>query len=160
MTGDAQPVPEDYGTVTPSLTVDGCAEALAFYEEALGAEVLFRSEGPGGKVWHAEIRVGDSRVMLNDEFPEHGSSAPTTLGGSAVSLWTYVEDVDAAFRRMVEAGAEGEMEPEDMFWGDRMASAVDPWGHRWSLATHLEDVSPGELERRQQAALEEWGGGG
>lgn len=158
MSEDVQPVPEEYGTVTPSLTVDGCGEALAFYEEALGAEVLSRAGGPGGKVWHAEIRVGDSRIMVNDEFPGHGASAPTTLGGSSVSLWLYVEDADAAWRRMVDAGAEGEMEPEDMFWGDRMGSVIDPWGHRWSLATRVEDLSPEELERRQQEALEEWGG--
>lgn len=158
MTQDVQPVPERYGTVTPSLTVEGCAEALEFYREALDAEVLASMEGPGGKVWHAEMRIGDSVVMLNDEFPEQGHGGPRRLGGTPVSLYVYVEDVDTVFRRVVDAGAEAEMEPEDMFWGDRMCAVVDPFGHRWTIATHVEDVDPGEMERRQRKAMEEWGG--
>lgn len=156
MTDDVSPVPDQYGTVTPSLTISGCAEAIEFYDRALGAEELSRAEGPGGSVWHAEVRIGDSIVMLNDEFPDHGSVAPPSLGGSPVSLWIYVEDVDAAFERAVEAGAEATMEPGDMFWGDRMCAIVDPYGHEWSIATRVEDLSPEEMEERQEAALEEW----
>lgn len=158
MSGEIAPVPERYGSVTPSLTVDGCAEAIDFYERALGAELIQKADGPGGRVWHAEIEVGGSVVMLNDEFPEHGSVAPPSLGGSPVTIWLYVEDVDAAFRRAVDAGAEATMEPEDMFWGDRMASVVDPFGHRWSLASRVEELSPEEMARRQEEALEDWGG--
>lgn len=158
MTGEVNPVPEQYGSVTPSLTIRDCAEAIEFYERALGAEEISRAEGPGGSVWHAEIRVGDSIVMVNDEYPDQGSVSPEALGGSPVSLWVYVEDVDAAFERAVEAGAEATMEPDDMFWGDRMCAIVDPYGHEWSLASRVEDLSREEMERRQAEALEEWEG--
>lgn len=158
MSGDVNPVPERYGSVTASLTVDGCAEAIEFYREALGAKLVSKADGPGGRVWHAEIEIGDSVVMLNDEFPEHGSVAPPSVGVSPVKVWLYVEDVDAAFRRAVDAGAEAAMEPDDMFWGDRMASVVDPFGHRWSLASRVEELSPQEMARRPEEALEDWGG--
>lgn len=156
MSREVEPIPERFGAVTPSLTIDGAAEAIEFYREALGAELLSSADGPGGQVWHAEIDVGGSVVMLNDAFPEHGSVAPTSLGGTPVTMWVYVEDVDAAFRRAVDAGAEATMEPEDMFWGDRMAGVRDPFGHEWSLATHVEDVDPEEMQRRQREARKAW----
>lgn len=154
---DVRAIPQGYHTVTPSLTVKGCAEAIEFYRDAFGAEEAMRSDGPGGVVWHAEIRIGDSPVMLNDEFPDRGVTGPSTLGGSPVTLWLYVEDVDAAYRRAVDAGAESTMEPDDMFWGDRMCAVEDPYGHKWSLATHVEDVSPEEMQRRMEKARQEWG---
>lgn len=156
---EVKPIPERYSTVTPSLTCDGCAEAIVFYREAFGAEEVDRAAGPDGTVWHAEIRIGDAIVMLNDEFPQHGSTAPTTLGGSPVSLFVYVEDVDAAYERAVDAGAESTMEPTDMFWGDRTCGLVDPFGHRWSIATRVEELSPEELARRQEEARAEWSEG-
>lgn len=156
MATDVKPIPEGYHTITPSLTVRDCARALEFYKKAFGAEERMRADGPGGKVWHAEIKVGDSIVMVNDEFPEQGSVAPPTIGGSPVGLWFYTKDVDAAYKRAVQAGATTDMEPDDMFWGDRMCALRDPFGHKWTLATHIEDVSPEEMEKRQKAAMEQW----
>lgn len=156
MADNVNPIPEGYGTVTPSLTVRDCAKALDFYKEALGAEERMRAPGPEGSVWHAEIQVGDSVVMLNDEYPEQGARGPQTLGGTPVGMWVYVEDVDAAFERAVDAGAEPSMPPADMFWGDRMGSVVDPFGHKWTFATHVEDVSPEEMQKRQKEAMEQW----
>lgn len=149
------PIPDAYHTITPALTVSDCERALTFYKEAFGAEELMRADGPGGKIWHAEIKIGDSIVMVNDEFPEQGAVAPSGAG-SPVGLWIYSEDVDAAYERAVEAGAISDMEPEDMFWGDRMCALRDPFGHKWTIATHVEDVSPEEMEARQQAAMEQW----
>ncbi len=157
MADNVKPIPEGYHTITPSLTVRDCARALEFYKEALGAEERMRAPGPDGSVWHAEIQIGDSVVMLNDEYPEQGARGPQSLGGSPVGMWVYVEDIDAAFEKAVEAGAEVTMPPADMFWGDRMGSVVDPFGHKWTFASHVEDVSPEEMEKRQKAAMEEWG---
>lgn len=143
--------PEGYHSVTPSLTIKGAAQALALYQSAFGAEILMRLDGPNGIVVHAEMQIGDSRVMLSDEMPEWGSLSPSSIGGTASSLMIYVEDVDAALARAAKAGAEITMPADDQFWGDRMGAIQDPFGHRWSFATHIEDVSEEEIARRAQA---------
>jgi len=145
------PIPEGLHTITPHLTIKGAADAIAFYEKAFGAEELMRQEGPGGSIMHARIRIGDSSVMLNDEYPEHGSHGPTE--NSAVALHLYVEDVDAAYARAVEAGCEVLFPLSDTFWGDRYALLRDPFNHRWSVASKVEDVSPEECSRRAAEAF-------
>lgn len=144
-------IPDGYHNVTPHLAVRGAGAALEFYAKAFGAEELVRMPGPDGTVVHAEMQIGDSKVMLGEECPEQGATAPTTLGGSAVAMHVYVRDVDAAFARAVGAGCKVEMPPTDMFWGDRYAKLSDPFGHKWGLATHKEDVSPAEMARRMAA---------
>ncbi|MFT3917574.1 MAG: VOC family protein [Anaeromyxobacteraceae bacterium] len=154
-------IPKRYGVLVPSLTVRGCADALAFYAKAFGAKELGgRAQGPDGRIMHAEFRIGDRVVMIADEFPEMGSKSPQALGGSPASLLLYVKDVDAAFRRAVDAGAKVTMPLEDQFWGDRYGRVVDPFGHDWQLATHKEDVSPKEMMRRMAALPPPPGAGG
>jgi PhnB protein len=142
-----KPVPEGYHTVTPGLTVDGCARALELYKQALGAEQRLVMPGPGGKVMHAEIKIGDSILMLNDPFPEMGAVP------SKASYYLYVNDCDAAFARATGAGFKTLQAPVDMFWGDRYAAAEDPWGNKWGFATHKEEVPAAEMGRRQQEWL-------
>ena len=149
----AKPIPEGYSTITPYLAVDDAAKAIEFYERAFGAKERYRMPGPDGKIAHAEIQVGSSVVMLSDPFPQATAKPPAELGGTTTGLFMYVEDVDAAFRKAVEAGATETMPPADMFWGDRFGSVTDPFGHAWQLATHVEDVSPEEMERRGQEAM-------
>ena len=145
------PVPKGYRTVTPYLTVNDGAAALAFYGRAFGAREIMRMPAPGGKLGHAEFRIGDSIVMLSDEFPGMSScKAPTSLGGTTVSMFLYVPDVDAAFRRAVEAGCKVIAPVMDMFWGDRFGKLNDPFGHEWGLATHKEDLTPDEIGKRAQ----------
>lgn len=154
MATKAKPVPDGFHSVTPYLTVRGAGEALAFYQKAFGAKELFRMPGPDGKrLMHAEMKIGDSIVMLSDEFPEYGGKSAQTLNGSPVSLFVYVEDVDAVFNQAVAAGATVEMPLENQFWGDRYGKLVDPFGHKWGLATHIEDVPPEELGKRAAAAF-------
>jgi len=148
------PVPRGFHTATHALVVDDAANALAFYAKALGAKERSRALGPGGKVWHAEIEIGDSVIMVTDEFPDMELKSPKTLGGTSAAVWLYVPDVDAAFQRAVEAGARAVHEPQTMFWGDRFGSVTDPFGHSWSIATHVEDVPPQEMEQRRKAAAE------
>jgi len=144
-------VREGYQTVTAALTVRNGAEAIEFYKKAFGAEEIMRVPGPDGKsLMHAEIRVGNSRIMLGDESPAMGCLAPVTLGGPGGSLYVYVPDVDAAFKRAVAAGAKAVMPVTDMFYGDRFGQVEDPSGHRWGLATHVEEVAPEEMMRRQR----------
>jgi PhnB protein len=144
-------VREGYQTVTAALTVRNGADAIDFYKKAFGAEEIMRVPGPDGKsLMHAEIRVGNSRIMLGDESPAMGCLAPVTLGGPGGSLYVYVPDVDAAFKRAVAAGAKAVMPVTDMFYGDRFGQVEDPSGHRWGLATHVEDVAPDEMMRRQR----------
>jgi len=144
-------VREGYQTVTPTLTVRNGAEAIEFYKKAFGAEEIMRVPGPDGKgIMHAEIRVGNSRIMLGDESPSMGCLAPATLGGPGGSLYVYVPDVDAAFKQAVAAGAKVLMPVTDMFYGDRFGQVEDPSGHRWGLATHVEDLAPEEMARRQR----------
>ena len=144
-------VREGYQTVTPALTVRNGAEAIEFYKKAFGAEEIMRVPGPDGKsIMHAEIRVGTSRIMLGDEAPSMGCLAPVTLGGPGGSLYVYVPDVNAAFKQAVAAGAKALMPVTDMFYGDRFGQVEDPSGHRWGLATHVEDLAPAEMARRQR----------
>ena len=147
------PVPEGYQTVTPALTVERCAEAIEFYKRAFGATERYRMPGPNGMIAHAELQIGDSIVMLSDPFPQATTKPPNDLGGTTVSIFLYVEDVDEVFRQAVEAGATAAMQPEDQFWGDRFGSVVDPYGHAWGMATHVEDVPPDEMERRGREAM-------
>ena len=146
--------PEGYHSVTPYLTVDGAAKAIEFYAEAFGAtEVLRMPMGDSGRIAHAEIRIGDSHVMLSEEWPDMNILAPTSRGGPTSSNLIYVEDVDAAYAKALAAGATAERPPENQFWGDRMGTLVDPFGHRWTLATHVEDVSDEEMRQRAAEAF-------
>ena len=148
-------IPQGYHSVTPYLIVDGAAEAIRFYGEAFGAaEVLRMPIGDSGKLAHAEVRIGDSHVMISDEWPDMGMLGPKSRGGATSSLMIYLEDVDSAFERAIAAGCTAERPPEDQFWGDRMGTVVDPFGHRWSLATHIEDLSEEETQRRMAEWLE------
>ena len=154
------PIPAGYHTVTPYLTVNDGARALDLYARAFGARETVRMPGPGGKVMHAEFRIGDSLIMLSDEFPGMSTSkAPTTLGGTTGSLLLYVRDVDRAFRKAVDAGCTSLMPPTDMFWGDRFGKLRDPFGNEWSMATHTEDVPPKQMAERAKAASAQMGTG-
>ena len=146
-----QAVPDGYPQVTPYLCVDGAAEAIEFYQEVLGATERMRMGGPDGKVGHAELQIGSGLVMLADEFPDMGQRSPKALGGSPVTVSLYVEDVDAVFARAIGAGATEVRPVADQFYGDRVGGFQDPWGHVWSVATHVEDVSPEEMARRAEA---------
>ena len=141
-------VPEGTHTITPHLVVNGAEQALEFYKKAFGAQVAGVHKTPDGKVMHAEFRIGDSKLMLNDEFPEMGALSPKTLGGSPVVLNLYMEDIDKVFNQAVSAGATVTMPLANQFWGDRYGQIKDPFGHTWALGQHVEDVSPEEMERR------------
>ena len=147
-----KPIPEGYHSVTPYLIVDDANAAIDFYKKAFGATEKFRLP-MGDKIGHAEIKIGDSFVMLADEFPDMGHLGPKARGGTTVSLLIYVEDVDSAFKQAIEAGAKEVRPVENQFWGDRMGTLTDPFGHQWSLGTTVEEVSPQELETR----MKEWG---
>jgi PhnB protein len=148
-----KPIPEGMHTVTPHLVCAGAAEAIEFYQKAFGATELSRVPGADGKLMHASVRIGDSVVMLNDEMPEWGSFGPKSLKGSAVTIHLYVKNVDAVFEQAVAAGANVTMPLDDMFWGDRYGKVEDPFGHQWSIGTHVRDVSPEEM----QTAMEQMG---
>lgn len=148
-----KPIPEGYHTVTPYLTVNDAAGAIDFYRRAFGAQETVRMAGPPGKIGHAELKIGDSMIMLADEMPGSGCRAPQSLGGSCVNIFLYVDDVDSVFKQAVNAGAKADMPPADMFWGDRFGRLTDPFGHSWSLATHKEDVAPEEMRQRAQAEM-------
>ncbi len=152
-----KPIPEGYHTVTPYLAVNDAARAIDFYKRAFGAQERGRMEGPPGKIGHAELKIGDSIIMLSDEFPGAGCRAPQSLGGTTVNLFIYVKDVDAAFNQAVSAGAKVEMPVADQFWGDRYGKLTDPFGHSWALATHKEDVAPEEMRQRAQQAMAKMG---
>ncbi len=152
MTTRAKPIPEGYHTATPYLIIKGAASAIEFYKKAFGASELMRMADPSGKVMHAEIKIGNSPIMLADEFPEMGARSPQSLGGSPVSILLYVEDVDAVFSQAVAAGAKVERPVKDQFYGDRSGGVTDPFGHVWYIATHKEDVSPEEMRKRAAAA--------
>ena len=143
-----KPIPDNYPQVSPYICVDGAAEAIEFYSEVLGATERVRIPSPGGRIGHAELAIGDAVIMLSDEHPEMGAVGPTSVGGTSVTIGVYVEDVDAAFDRAIAAGAAAQQPVEDRFYGDRSGEFVDPWGHRWSVATHIEDVDPDEMVRR------------
>jgi PhnB protein len=143
-------IPDGYHTVTPYLIIRGATEAIDFYKNAFGATELFRMPTPEGKIGHAEIKIGDSSIMLADEYPEMGYKGPQSLGGSPLSLMIYVEDVDTVFNQAVAAGATIKEALQDKFYGDRMGTVVDPYGHIWHVATHKEDVSPEEMQERMK----------
>jgi PhnB protein len=143
-----KPIPDGYPRVSPYLVVDGAQKAIDFYTSVLGATERMRMPGPDGRIGHAELQFGDSVVMLADEFPDMGAKAPGAYGGSPVSIMVYVEDVDATFGKATEAGATAVRPPENQFYGDRSATFDDPFGHRWTVNTHVEDVSPEEVGRR------------
>ena len=155
MSNKVKPIPDGHRTVTPYLAIKNAAKALAFYKEAFGASESYKLMMPDGRLGHAEIRLGDSIIMLADEFPEFGGKSPETLGGSPVSIHLYVEDVDAFFKRALAAGARERKPVMDQFYGDRSGELEDPFGHLWWVATHKEDVSPEEMQRRVQAMFAE-----
>lgn len=146
-----RPVPEGYSTVTPYLIVSGAANAIEFYKKVFGATELMRFPQPDGKIGHAEIRIGSSIVMLADEAPDIGYRSPQSLGGSGTGIMLYVENVDSVFERAIEAGAKTHQAVKDQFYGDRSGSLIDPFGHLWTVSTHVEDVAPEEMQRRMAA---------
>lgn len=150
-------IPQGYHTVTPYLVVNDGAAAIDFYKRAFGAQVTTRMDGPGGKVAHAELKIGDSMIMLADEMPRMSTKAPRSLGGTTGGIFLYVDDVDKRFKQAADAGANIEMQPQDMFWGDRYGKLMDPFGHSWSMATHKEDVAPEEMKRRMQTEMAKMG---
>lgn len=143
-----KPVPDGYKTVTPHLTINKAAEAIEFYKNAFGAKELSRMEGPDGKIMHAAIQIVDCVVMLNDEFPDMGASSPLALCGSPVTLHLYVENVDEFYDRAIKAGAKALFPVNDTFWGDRYGKLEDPYGHKWAIATHIEDLTEEEICKR------------
>jgi uncharacterized glyoxalase superfamily protein PhnB len=147
MQQQVRPIPEGFHSLTPHLVCEGAAQAMDFYQQAFGAVELGRMPGPGGKIMHGTMRIGDSVMMLVDAFPDFGSNGPLALKGSPVVIHLYVEDADAAFARAVEAGATPVMPLADMFWGDRYGVLVDPFGHKWAIATHQRDLSIEQIEQ-------------
>jgi len=149
-----QPIPEGYRSLNVMLTVDDGAKAIDFYKQAFGAEEISRLP-MGDKIGHAELKIGDTRFMLNDEFPDMGNLSPKSRGGTTFGLIIYTDDADSAFQRAIDAGGKQTMPVENHFWGDRMGSLTDPFGHKWSIATHVEDVPPEQYEERMKASMTE-----
>lgn len=147
MAKSTQAIPKGYHTVTPSLFVAGAAKAIDFYKKALGAEEMMRFPAPDGTIMHAELRIGDSPIMLGDEMPDQGGKGPKSIGGTPVSFFVYQEDVDAAWKRAINAGGKEVMPLEDQFWGDRAGCFEDPFGHQWWLAQHIKDMTPEEVNK-------------
>jgi PhnB protein len=145
-----QPIPEGYPRLSPYLCVDGAARAIEFYVDVLGATERMRMDGPDGQIGHAELQLGDSIIMLADEYPDMGFLSPTRIGGTAVTLHAYVDDVDAVFEKALAAGAKALRPVENQFYGDRSGQFEDPFGHRWNVATHVEDIDPEEMARRAE----------
>ncbi|MBA2768798.1 MAG: VOC family protein [Sporichthyaceae bacterium] len=150
---DVQPIPDGYPRVIPYLSVDGASAAIDFYTTVFGATERMRMDAPDNKVGHAELEFGDSLIMLADTFPDMGNQSPAAIGGTPVTVMVYVEDVDAVFGRAIDAGATVERELENQFYGDRAGQFVDPFGHKWFVATHVEDVSAEEMDQRAAAAM-------
>jgi PhnB protein len=146
-----KPIPEGYHSVNVILTVDDGAKAIDFYKKAFGAREISRLP-MGDRIGHAELQIGDTRIMLNDEFPESDNLSPKSRGGTTVGLIIYTNDVDSAFRKAIDAGGTEKMPVQDQFWGDRMGSLTDPFGHKWSIATHVEDVPPEQFQERMKAS--------
>jgi PhnB protein len=155
MKNQVKPIPEGFHTLTPHLVVKGADKAIDFYKKAFGAKEVGRMPGPDGKtIMHADLIIGDSHLMLVDEFPDMGCLGPQSVGGSPVSIHIYVEDVDTFFKQALAAGAQEKMPLTDMFWGDRYGMVADPFGHTWSIATHKEDLTVEEITKRSKAAFE------
>ena len=152
-----KPIPEGYHTISAYLAVEDAARAIDYYVKAFGATEGVRMEVPGGNIGHAELEIGDSRIMLSDPLPQASTRPPKELGGTSASVFMYVEDVDAVVKRAVDAGATVTMEVADQFWGDRFGTITDPFGHVWSIATHVEDVPPEEMAERAKEAMAEMG---
>jgi PhnB protein len=150
-----KPIPDGYHVLTPYLIVNDAAGAIEFYKQALGAVETMRMSGPDGKVGHAELKIGPANIMLADEFPQMGATSAKTLGGSPVGLLLYVEDVDDVAARVVAAGARTLRPVQDQFYGDRSGTFEDPYGHKWTISTHKEDVSPEEMRRRSEAFMKQ-----
>ena len=144
-------IPDGYHTITPYLCVDGAAKAIDFYKRAFDAKELFSMPDPSGKIGHAELQIGSSRMMIADEYPEQGFRGPRSLGGTPVQIYMYVEDVDSVVKKAADAGAKITRPVEDQFYGDRSGTVLDPFGHAWHVSTHKEDLSPEELEKRARA---------
>ena len=157
-----KPIPEGYHSVTPYLIIKGASDAIAYYTKAFGATELFRFPAPDGRIGHAEIKIGDSVIMVADEYPEmgYGYSSPQTVGGSSVSIMIYVDDVDVTFKQAIAAGGKEQRAVKDQFYGDRSGTLEDPFGHVWHVATHKEDISPEEMEKRAKAQSAAASGGG
>lgn len=151
MPGQVKPIPDGYHTVTPYLVFDGASAAIEFYQKAFGATQLFRLDGPDGKVGHAEIKIGDSPIMLADERPDMGARGPKSIGGCPITIMLYVRDVDSVYAQAVAAGAKPDRPIQNQFYGDRSGSVDDPFGYKWYIATHVEDVPTDELQRRAAA---------
>jgi PhnB protein len=154
MSPSVKPIPDGYPQVSPYLIVDGAAQAIDFYKQVLGATERMRMGGPDGKIGHAEVQIGEAVVMLADEHPDMGYLGPKTIGGTPVTISVYVEDVDKTFDTALKAGATSLRPVENQFYGDRSGQFEDPWGHRWSVATHVEDVPPDEMTKRAAAMAE------
>ncbi len=148
-----KPIPDGYHSVTPYMTLSDCARAIDFYKRAFGAQEVARMDAPGGKIGHAEIKIGDSLIMMADEFPGGDCRSPQSLRGTSINLFIYVKDADAVFNQAVAAGARVTQPLADQFWGDRYGRLTDPFGHSWAVATHKEDVAPAEMQKRAQAAM-------
>jgi PhnB protein len=153
MAGKVSAIPAGYHTATPYLVVNDAKRAIEFYKKAFGAKEANRMEGPDGKIAHAELKIGDSIIMLSDEMPGSSAKSPQSLGGSTASVFLYVEKVDSVFSQAIAAGGKAEMQPQDQFWGDRFGKLADPFGHLWALATHIEDVKPEEMQKRAREAM-------
>ena len=151
-----KPIPDGFTTVTPSLVMKDCKKAIDFYKKALGAQELMRMPGPDGKMMHAEIKVGNSHVMMNDEIM--GSKSAETLGASPVTFYLYVEDADSSFKKAIAAGCKEIMPVADMFWGDRMGAVSDPFGYKWNFSTHIKDMTPEEMKRGQDEWMKQMAG--
>jgi PhnB protein len=147
----ARPIPKGYQTVTPGVTIKGADAFITFCKKAFGAKVVTRMAGPDGSVMHAELLIGTSHLMIGEEMPSWGATSAATLGGTPVNLYVYVPNVDAAFKKVVNAGAKVVMPVTNQFWGDRMGAVTDPFGNKWTIATHVEDVSPREMKKRGEA---------
>jgi len=156
MKNTTKPIPDGFHTLTPHLVVKGASRAIDFYKKAFAAEEIRRMPSPdGNSIMHAELKIGNSRLMLVDEFPEMNARGPESIGGTPVTIHMFVEDADAVFNRALDAGAEVRMPLADMFWGDRYGVLADPFGHLWSVATHKEDLTPEEIRKRMQEACSE-----
>jgi PhnB protein len=152
MATNVKPIPEGYHSVTPYLIIKGAADAIEYYKKSFGATELFRMPTPDGKIGHAELKIGDSPIMLSDEHPDLGHVGPQTLGGTPVGIMIYVDDVDTIYKRAISGGGQ-EIKPlQDQFYGDRSGTLKDPFGHMWTVATHVEDVAPAEMKKRMAAA--------
>jgi PhnB protein len=150
MPSKVQPIPKGFHSITPYLVVTDAKRAIEFYQRAFGAHEIVKMDGPNGKIMHAELKIGDSVLMLADEMPGTGTSAPKTLGGTTAGVMLYTDNVDSVFKQAISAGAKADQQPADQFWGDRYGKLTDPFGHSWSLATHIEDVAPEEMRKRMR----------